>query len=89
MGLDVGKKTIGIAIGDPNHVIASPHRILWRQKFTSDMADLFAEMDKLSVGRPDCWLALKYGWQHRSTMRFYQRFLLLIDEIARCACHSS
>lgn len=56
MGLDVGKKTIGIAIGDPGHIIASPHRILWRRKFQSDMADLFAEMDELSVG------GLIVGW---------------------------
>ena len=56
MGLDVGKKTIGIAIGDPSHIIASPHRILWRRKFSSDMADLFDEMDHLSVG------GLIVGW---------------------------
>ena len=56
MGLDVGKKTIGIAIGDPSHSIASPHRILWRRKFAGDMADLFAEMDDLSVG------GLIVGW---------------------------
>ena len=56
MGLDVGKKTIGIAIGDPSHIIASPHRILWRRKFSSDMEDLFAEMDELSVG------GLIVGW---------------------------
>ena len=50
MGLDVGKKTIGIALGDPGHKIASPHRILWRQKFSTDMAELFNEMEKLAVG---------------------------------------
>ena len=56
MGLDVGKKTIGIAIGDPAHIIASPHRILWRRKFSTDMADLFTEMDKLAIG------GLIVGW---------------------------
>ncbi|MGC6517169.1 MAG: Holliday junction resolvase RuvX [Candidatus Puniceispirillaceae bacterium] len=56
MGLDVGKKTIGIAIGDPGHMIATPHRILWRRKFSADMADLFKEMDDLSVG------GLIVGW---------------------------
>ena len=35
MGLDVGKKTIGIAIGD-QPFFASPHRILWRRKFAGD-----------------------------------------------------
>ena len=42
MGLDVGKKTIGIAIGDPEHKIASPHSILKRKKFSSDISGLFA-----------------------------------------------
>ena len=56
MGLDVGKKTIGIAIGDPTHSVASPHRILWRKKFTTDMTDLFQEMDELAIG------GLIVGW---------------------------
>ena len=56
MGLDVGKKTIGIAIGDPDHKIASPHRILKRSKFSSDISGLFAEMDKLNVA------GLIIGW---------------------------
>ncbi|MBT5574276.1 Holliday junction resolvase RuvX [Alphaproteobacteria bacterium] len=49
VGLDVGKKTIGVALGDPSHKIASPHRIIWRQKFSTDMADLFAEMEMLNA----------------------------------------
>ena len=49
MGLDVGKKTIGIALGDQGHKIASPHRILWRQKFSRDMAKLFDEMEELDI----------------------------------------
>lgn len=50
MGLDIGKKTIGLAIGDATHQIATPHRILWRTKFTKDMNDLMAEMDELGIG---------------------------------------
>ena len=50
MGLDIGKKTIGLAIGDATHQIATPHRILWRTKFTKDMNDLIAEMDELGIG---------------------------------------
>ena len=50
IALDVGKKTIGVAIGDATHNIASPHRIIWRKKFTADMTDLLAEMDDLQVG---------------------------------------
>ena len=56
MGLDVGKKTIGIAVGDPEHKIASPYNILRRNKFSSDISGLFAEMDKLNVA------GLIIGW---------------------------
>ena len=56
MGMDVGKKTIGLAIGDASHKVASPHRILWRRKFSTDMADLLQEMDELSIG------GLIVGW---------------------------
>ena len=56
MGLDIGKKTIGIAIGDPEHKIASPHCILWRQKFSLDIFKLFSEMEKLNAA------GLIIGW---------------------------
>ena len=56
MGLDIGKKTIGIAIGDPEHKIASPHRILWRKKFSLDTLELFSEMEKLDAA------GLIIGW---------------------------
>jgi len=41
IGLDVGKKTIGIATCDVGWQVATPHSILWRQKFTPDMEKLF------------------------------------------------
>ena len=56
MGLDIGKKTIGLALSDPGLKIATPHRILWRSKFTKDMEDLFIELKELNVG------GLVLGW---------------------------
>ncbi|XDZ64676.1 Holliday junction resolvase RuvX [Alphaproteobacteria bacterium LSUCC0684] len=46
IGLDVGKKTIGLATCDASWTIATPHSILWRQKFTPDMEKLFALIDR-------------------------------------------
>ena len=40
MGLDVGKKTIGLATCDAGWRVATPHSILWRRKFGLDMAEL-------------------------------------------------
>jgi len=45
LGLDVGKKTIGLATCDASWTIATPHSIIWRRKFTPDMEKLFALID--------------------------------------------
>ena len=46
IGLDVGKKTIGLATCDKDWRVATPHSILWREKFTLDMDKLFALIDE-------------------------------------------
>lgn len=42
MGLDLGEKTIGIALSDAGLTIASPYRTIRRRKFTQDARDLLA-----------------------------------------------
>jgi len=42
MGLDVGTKTIGVALCDANWTIASPAKLVVRRKFSADLADLMA-----------------------------------------------
>ena len=39
-GLDLGEKTIGVAISDLRRIIASPSEVIRRQKFTEDAARL-------------------------------------------------
>ena len=56
LGLDIGKKTIGLALSDASLTIASPLKILWRKKFTPDVTELFALVDAETVG------ALVLGW---------------------------
>lgn len=50
MGLDLGEKTIGVAISDVLRMIATPLITLARSKFTTDAEALLAIMDKNSVG---------------------------------------
>lgn len=50
MGLDVGTKTIGLALSDTRLVIASPLDTIRRRRFRDDMAALFALADKHDVG---------------------------------------
>lgn len=40
LGLDLGKKTIGLATCDGGWQVATPRGILWRRKFTPDMIAL-------------------------------------------------
>ncbi len=48
--LDLGEKTIGIAIGDPGHKVASPLTTIHRTKFTKDATELLRIMDERQVG---------------------------------------
>ena len=50
MGLDVGTKTIGLALSDTRLVIASPFDTIRRRRFRDDAAALFAETDQHGVG---------------------------------------
>ena len=45
MGLDLGTKTIGVAVSDVGRMIASPLALIRRAKFTTDAEALFKLMD--------------------------------------------
>ncbi|HVT52617.1 MAG TPA: Holliday junction resolvase RuvX [Dongiaceae bacterium] len=48
--LDLGEKTIGIAIGDPGHKVASPLTTIRRTKFTKDATELLRIVDERQIG---------------------------------------
>jgi putative Holliday junction resolvase len=50
MGLDLGEKTIGVAAGDPGHMIATPITTIRRKKFTEDAKELLKLIDDRQVG---------------------------------------
>ena len=56
LGLDIGKKTIGLALSDKSLAIASPVKILWRRKFIPDVHSIFELVDQEEVG------AMVLGW---------------------------
>jgi putative Holliday junction resolvase len=49
-GLDLGTKTIGVAVSDPGLVVASPLTTTRRTKFTADAQALLALVDENNVG---------------------------------------
>jgi putative Holliday junction resolvase len=50
LGMDVGKKTIGLAISDTSWMIASPLKLIKRRRFRDDLAEIRAivESDKIA-----------------------------------------
>ena len=50
MGLDLGSKTIGLALGDSDHKIATPFDTIRRKKFGLDAAALAAIINAENVG---------------------------------------
>jgi putative holliday junction resolvase len=50
MGLDVGTKTIGLALSDTRRIIATPLETIRRRRFREDMARLFALIETHDVG---------------------------------------
>ena len=50
MGLDVGMKTIGLALSDTRRIIATPLETIRRRRFREDVARLFALIDAHGAG---------------------------------------
>lgn len=49
-GLDLGTKTIGLAISDRSLAFAHPRQVIARKKFSADAAVLLAALEKENVG---------------------------------------
>jgi putative holliday junction resolvase len=49
MGLDLGEKTIGVAVSDTSRMIASPLELVRKAKFTAEAEALFRLMDGRKV----------------------------------------
>ncbi len=50
LGLDVGTKTIGLALSDVSRTIATPHSTIRRSKLAADLKELFTIVDQQDVG---------------------------------------
>src|SRR5437763_12671243 len=83
IGLDVGTKTIGLALSDTRLVIASPLETIRRRRFAEDMAGLFALVDRHDVGGLVIGLPLSLGGgdspRTQSVRQFARNLLALRD----------
>ena len=84
LGLDIGAKTIGVAISDTSLLIASPLLLIKRQKFTNDSNILIEIITQNNAGGLIIGLPLemngKEGKQAQSTRTFTYN-LLKINKI--------
>ncbi len=83
IGLDVGTKTIGVALSDTRLVIASPLETIRRRRFAEDMARLFSLADThgaggLVIGLP-LTLAGADGPRTQSVRQFARNLVALRD----------
>ena len=83
LGLDLGTKTIGLAISDVSVTIASPLLTIQRTKFTKDIVELWAIVDSRDVGGLVVGLPISMdgteGPRSQSTRHFVSNLLGLRD----------
>ncbi len=80
MGLDVGDRTIGIALSDPDGIIASPFTTIRRSDATKDLAAVQAVMKQQDVGEIVIGLPRSLSGELLFQAERTQRF---IDELKR------
>jgi putative pre-16S rRNA nuclease len=83
LGLDVGTKTVGLALSDSRQVIATPLETIRRRNFRADMAHLLALIDEHGVGGLVIGLPLTLaggdGPRTQSVRQFARNLLALRD----------
>lgn len=79
MGLDLGTRTIGLALSDVGHMIASPLLTITRKKFTQDAIELETLINKHNVGALLIGLPVQMdgveGSRAQATRSFAEEFL--------------
>ena len=79
LGLDVGSKTIGVAVSDPSGTIASPRQVLARRGHAEDAAAVAALARDLEAGAVVVGLPLELDGSVGHRARQVQRFLAALE----------
>ena len=83
LGLDVGTKTIGVAVSDTEFIIASPLTVVARTKFTNDATALISLIDDNEAGGLVVGLPVEMngneGRQAQSVRTFIDNLLAVRD----------
>jgi putative Holliday junction resolvase len=83
LGLDLGTKTIGLALSDVGYMIASPLKTIARRKFTQDWAQLAEVIQNRNVGALVIGLPIQMdgteGARAQATRSFVSEVLKRLD----------
>jgi putative Holliday junction resolvase len=83
LGLDVGSKTIGIAVADPSGTIASARTVLARKGHTADAAAVLELVRSEGVSTIVVGLPLELDGQVGHRARLVQRFVAVLEAALR------
>lgn len=78
LGLDIGKKTIGVALSDEAWITAQPLLLIRRSSLTKDLEDVLRIARENSVGRIVAGLPLNMDGTESSTTGFVLKFVELL-----------
>ena len=83
IGLDLGEKTIGVAVSDVTRMVGSPLELIRKTKFTAEANRLFALIDEREVGASVIGLPVNMdgteGTRCQSNRAFARNLLRLRD----------
>ena len=83
MGVDLGTKTIGLALSDVERRLATPLETLKRTKFSADAAQLLARAEKFDVAGFIIGLPLNMDGSEGKRARSTRQFARNLEELAR------
>ena len=86
MGLDLGTKTIGIALSDLDRGIASPLKIIQRKKFTLDAAEILATATEFGVAALVIGLPLNMDGSEGPRVQSTRAFIRSLSPLTDLPC---
>ena len=80
LGLDIGKKTIGVALSDEAGITAQPLKLIKRSSLAKDLEDVMQTAREHSVGKILAGLPLNMNGTSSSTTEFVLKFFEMIKK---------
>ena len=78
LGLDIGKKTIGVALSDEAGITAQPLKLIKRSSLAKDLEDVLRTAQEHSVGKILAGLPLNMDGTSSSTTEFVLKFVEML-----------